>query len=55
MKTADSVVYLFSQNYTQCILKNFNNSDKTCQLRNAIKYDVLFVISYFNIPENIIQ
>ncbi len=25
------------------------------QLRNAIKYDVLFVIAYFNIPENIIQ
>ncbi len=24
------------------------------QLRNAIKYDVLFVIAYFNIPENII-
>ncbi len=35
--------------------KRFNNSDKTCQLRNAIKYDVLFVIAYFNIPENIIQ
>ncbi len=33
----------------------FNNSDKTCQLRNAIKYDVLFGIAYFNIPENIIQ
>ncbi len=31
------------------------NSDKTCQLRNAIKYDVLFVIAYFNIPENIIN
>ncbi len=26
-----------------------------CQLKNAIKYDVLFVIAYFNIPENIIQ
>ncbi len=25
------------------------------QLRNAIKYNVLFVIAYFNIPENIIQ
>ncbi len=35
--------------------KHFNNSDKTYQLRNAIKYDVLFVIDYFNIPENIIQ
>ncbi len=35
--------------------KHFNNSDKTCQLRNAIKYNVLFVIAYFNIPENIIQ
>ncbi len=35
--------------------KHFNNSDKTCQLRNAIKYDVLFVIAYFNIPEIIIQ
>ncbi len=35
--------------------KHLNNSDKTCQLRNAIKYDVLFVIAYFNIPENIIQ
>ncbi len=35
--------------------KHFNNSDVTSQLRNAIKYDVLFVISYFNIPENIIQ
>ncbi len=35
--------------------KHFNNSDKTCQLRNAIKYDVLFGIAYFNIPENIIQ
>ncbi len=34
--------------------KHFNNSDKTGQLRNAIKYDVLFVIAYFNIPENII-
>ncbi len=29
----------------------FYNSDKTCQLRNAIKYDVLFVVAYFNIPE----
>ncbi len=35
--------------------KHLNNSDKTCLLRNAIKYDVLFVIDYFNIPENIIQ
>ncbi len=35
--------------------KHFNNSDITYQLRNAIKYDVLFVIAYFNIPENIIQ
>ncbi len=35
--------------------KHFNNSDKTYQLRNAIKYNVLFVIAYFNIPENIIQ
>ncbi len=35
--------------------KHFNNSDKTCQLKNAIKYDVLFVIAYSNIPENIIQ
>ncbi len=25
------------------------------QLRNAIKYNVLFVIAYFNIPENIIS
>ncbi len=24
-------------------------------VKNAIKYDVLFVIAYFNIPENIIQ
>ncbi len=31
------------------------NSDKTYQLRNAIKYDVLFVIAYFNIPDNIIN
>ncbi len=35
--------------------KTLKNSDKTCQLRNAIKYDVLFVIAYFNIPDNIIQ
>ncbi len=35
--------------------KHFNNSDKMCQLRNAIKYEVLFVIAYFNISENIIQ
>ncbi len=35
--------------------KHFNNSDKTFQLRNAIKYDVLFVIAYLNIPENIIN
>ncbi len=26
-----------------------------CQLRNAIKYEVLFVIAYFNISENSIQ
>ncbi len=26
-----------------------------CQLENAITYNVLFVIAYFNIPENIIQ
>ncbi len=38
-----------------CFEKHFNTSDKTCQLRNAIKYDVLFVIAYFNIAENIIQ
>ncbi len=38
------------------ILNNyFYNSDIACQLRNALKYDVLFVIAYFNIPENIIQ
>ncbi len=35
--------------------KHLNNSDKTCQLRNAIKYDVLFVIAYFNISDNFIQ
>ncbi len=35
--------------------KYFNHSDITYQLRNAIKYDVLFVIAYLNIPENIIQ
>ncbi len=37
----------------------FNRSDSLAKLinslRNAIKYDVLFVIAYFNIPENIIQ
>ncbi len=33
----------------------FYNSDITYQLKNAIKYDVLFVIAYFNIPENIIN
>ncbi len=35
--------------------KHFYNSDIPYQLRNAIKYNVLFVIAYFNIPENIIQ
>ncbi len=35
--------------------KYFNNSDITYQLRNAIKYNVSFVIAYFNIPKNIIQ
>ncbi len=34
--------------------KHFNNSDITCQLRNAIKYDVVFVIAYFNITDNFI-
>jgi len=35
--------------------KLLKNSDITYQLRNTIKYNVLFVIAYFNIPENIIN
>ncbi len=46
---------IFSPIFKHFTIIGYRFKKKKSQLRNAIKYDVLFVIAYFNIPDNIIQ